>query len=360
MKYLYFLLILTFTSVLQINAQEVSPYLTGLTSPRGMAVHDSYLYFSETNGNISVADLTQVTPSSSVYITNTNNPLGLTFDGSMLYIADFGDQSSDTGRILRVDTSITSPVVEVLFSGLDNVADVKVYNGFLYCSMVNPGKIAKFDLSASSPTLIDVVPNPGSGVFGMEVYDDNLYFIRIEGASSVIYKLDLTDANADPIRFIDYTTDFDRPLNLRMIGSELYLPDFTLSKIFKIDLDQTNLVIEEVVSSGIVNPRDMVSWNQTIFISESGNNRISTINGVLGINDVSISTPLALFPNPTNDVLNVSNITEPIGYTIYNILGQTFMKGNVNPNEAINVSALNSGIYLLNFENGISKKFVKQ
>ena len=81
-----------------------------------------------------------------------------------------------------------------------------------------------------------------------------------------------------------------------------------------------------------------------------------------GVEDESLVT-LNMYPNPASDVLNISaqntiNIVE-----IYNVLGQKVIRMNVEDTSAeINVSNLNSGIYLIKYEinnRTSTKKFVK-
>jgi bacillolysin len=70
-----------------------------------------------------------------------------------------------------------------------------------------------------------------------------------------------------------------------------------------------------------------------------------------------------LYPNPVENVLNVSMIdNRKATYRIYSMIGQEVKSGNLNQNE-INVSNLESGLYIFEVNDGekmITKKFVKK
>ena len=81
-----------------------------------------------------------------------------------------------------------------------------------------------------------------------------------------------------------------------------------------------------------------------------------------GIEDQDFTT-LNMYPNPAIDILNISAQSTINNIEIYNVLGQTVMRMSVEDTSAeINVSNLNSGIYLIKYEinnRTSTKKFVK-
>ena len=72
---------------------------------------------------------------------------------------------------------------------------------------------------------------------------------------------------------------------------------------------------------------------------------------------------ISLFPNPSNDSINIEGDTNNINrFEIYDLLGKK-VDSNILTNHSINVRHLNSGVYILNLYEGskkISKKIVKQ
>ncbi|MCK4662106.1 MAG: T9SS type A sorting domain-containing protein [Bacteroidales bacterium] len=91
-----------------------------------------------------------------------------------------------------------------------------------------------------------------------------------------------------------------------------------------------------------------------------------TINDefAVGIDELNINN-LSMYPNPVNDVLNISNMINVDRIVVSNILGQevrTF--NNVNTDIEINTSELNKGVYIVTFidkyNNASAKRFIKE
>ncbi len=87
------------------------------------------------------------------------------------------------------------------------------------------------------------------------------------------------------------------------------------------------------------------------------------ITSVARIEDANTPLLFNLYPNPVKgDILNISNLEVDSTYKIYNMIGQELGKGKIE-NDAINVSALSTGTYMLEVSNGSSsttKRFIKQ
>ena len=64
---------------------------------------------------------------------------------------------------------------------------------------------------------------------------------------------------------------------------------------------------------------------------------------------------LEIYPNPANDVLRISNISDNQLVTIYSIDGRVVKKTNVSDNAEINISDLRPGMYVVSACNLFSK-----
>jgi hypothetical protein len=85
----------------------------------------------------------------------------------------------------------------------------------------------------------------------------------------------------------------------------------------------------------------------------------ATIN-VTGINETSSAADkLKIYPNPTSSILNIK-VKEQTQITIVNVLGEVVKTETINGLAAIDVSALNSGVYFIQTNNGVNLKFIKQ
>ena len=67
---------------------------------------------------------------------------------------------------------------------------------------------------------------------------------------------------------------------------------------------------------------------------------------------------LAIFPNPANNVLNITNLADNQEVTIYSISGSMMKKVVVSGNAAIDISELRPGMYVVSAGNLVSK-FIK-
>ncbi|GAK91373.1 hypothetical protein JCM19297_872 [Nonlabens ulvanivorans] len=72
----------------------------------------------------------------------------------------------------------------------------------------------------------------------------------------------------------------------------------------------------------------------------------------LSINEVS-QTPFSIYPNPASDTISIyggASQFDTISYQLYSITGQLVQNGIYN-NDSVDVSELNSGLYLLQLYN---------
>lgn len=82
----------------------------------------------------------------------------------------------------------------------------------------------------------------------------------------------------------------------------------------------------------------------------------------LSIDEQQFSNELKVYPNPTNGILNVQNLTGAnLSYEVYNILGQSIISGSLNSDQSIDLSSQNTGVYLVKLfdENKIVKENFK-
>ncbi|WP_047546649.1 T9SS type A sorting domain-containing protein [Psychroserpens sp. Hel_I_66] len=82
---------------------------------------------------------------------------------------------------------------------------------------------------------------------------------------------------------------------------------------------------------------------------------------VLGTNDIE-SDNLAIYPNPAKNSLSFKDMTsESLNLQVFDVIGKSVINTTVLNNGSIDISALNSGLYILRFENSnTTYKFIKQ
>lgn len=88
-----------------------------------------------------------------------------------------------------------------------------------------------------------------------------------------------------------------------------------------------------------------------------------SVRSTLGTNDLIFENGLSLYPNPTNNSINISSATEAINaVNIVDITGKVlYSNTNINTTETIvDVSAFSTGIYFVNINGTVSKKIIKK
>lgn len=82
---------------------------------------------------------------------------------------------------------------------------------------------------------------------------------------------------------------------------------------------------------------------------------------VLGVSDPTVKE-FIIYPNPTQNILQIKgNLDEASKVSISDIVGKVLITTTVNSEGSIDVSSLNSGLYILSFEDSNSTfKFIKQ
>jgi hypothetical protein len=91
--------------------------------------------------------------------------------------------------------------------------------------------------------------------------------------------------------------------------------------------------------------------------------RVNVFNNqliVLGMEDISLDN-ISIYPNPTNDVLSFKGFTNNVMISIFDTLGKIVLNKTIEANQSLDVSNLQSGIYIIKFKNSNTTfKFIKQ
>ena len=112
-----------------------------------------------------------------------------------------------------------------------------------------------------------------------------------------------------------------------------------------------------------INVRSLDTLGTTLFAgTDCGVWKISTITG---IDDLNTANSFSLYPNPANEHISIKTDKDFIGetYIVSDLLGRVLLSGKLIENDfKINVSALNSGMYIFSFEKtqNVKMKFLKQ
>ena len=140
------------------------------------------------------------------------------------------------------------------------------------------------------------------------------------------------------------TSGFNNPTNFGTFNGFTFI-DFAIEGAS----DFTQVKIDELVFTSTGNldylALDAFSW-------ASGN--------TLSVDDLTLSTQMSIYPNPSSDFIKISESISIKSYRIYNILGNEISQGKIRENNQIDIRSFSNGLYFLHFDNGSVKKFIKK
>ena len=350
------------------------------------------------------APITFVEPSVSAELSNLSNPAtveqGDNVSMSVDYIAEGGSESytvdfgivlyNTTDMAIDYETGKTNPTAKEFFSpastGNPVAASASNVSGSLNvpAGQMTSSEITSLDADLvykavariyedGSPTIIDII----------------LGDITINAASGTLYNVEITSAPSTATVGDEITIGFDYTApaaTFIKVSLDVYEEDgFTVSEtIVANDGEEDYVAADPGPTSETVNitipygttysSSDLASLNSgytykitvTIF-EDDGNGTLGaediakalptsdiTIGYVAGLNEVDESG-MTVHPNPATDVLYVNAQGTVI---ISDMTGQTVK--TVNASNAIDVSDLEEGVYILTTESGQTNKFVKK
>jgi hypothetical protein len=82
--------------------------------------------------------------------------------------------------------------------------------------------------------------------------------------------------------------------------------------------------------------------------------------GTLSLETTEGNKPIEIYPNPSSDFIQISNLNSNEKYAIYNSVGQKVRSGIVSKNDKIDIQNLTNGFYYIKLENGYFIKFLKE
>lgn len=84
-------------------------------------------------------------------------------------------------------------------------------------------------------------------------------------------------------------------------------------------------------------------------------------NNLITLSSQNIANkPIALYPNPASNHIEISGINQNQKFTVYSVTGIKAMEGLAKANEKLEINSLANGLYLLKLEQGNTIKFIKE
>jgi hypothetical protein len=185
------------------------------------------------------------------------------------------------------------------------------------------------------------------------------------------------------INFYSYLADGTKLAmnNMKEIGTETIVP-LGLNGVFNGGSYELKFTNQNTFSNASVYLKDKflnqsydlksinnLTFNVTADSNSFGENRFELIfsKSATGINnELSSSNNFIVFPNPANNVLNLSLTTtkeDNYSFTIFNQLGAMVNNGNLDFNSkrthALNIENLSNGVYFIQVKNGKTSQTIK-
>lgn len=317
-------------------------------------------------------------------ITGLNNPSGLSFVGSELYFTEVANAAMAplTGSIRKFDVTQSNPTVTTLFTGLNYPTEIKASGTKVYVNEVYVD--IDFEVDHMEMSMVNLTGTPSKTVLHNQFYflddfelkDNFLYILEWPGDGELIkiHKLDVTTGN--PTVPTLFYTDINQyyPYKVAILGNMMYLnADSNPAYVLQMDLSAINPTPAIVVNSFTLNGNNayitemvVTPANMLYAYGDSYNGSSTTYLlykadlNTLGVEENSKATSVNVYPNPSSDFLQLSNLDETTGFNIYSMEGKLLQNGAVVPGDKINIVGLNSGMYLLQLSQGTTFKFVKK
>lgn len=181
---------------------------------------------------------------------------------------------------------------------------------------------------------------------------------------------DFTDLDSPVLDFEYFGTNSAVDHNGYVVGDTFYLANYSAG-MRAIDIsDIANGNISEYGYFDTFPSNNNASydgaWNVYPFFA-SGNIVISGDGGFTLVRDPNLATDsflvndFKMYPNPASDAVTITAKDEPLNaIAIYNVLGQKVLQYSFSDSisEKINISELNSGVYLVQINNSTSKRLI--
>lgn len=117
-------------------------------------------------------------------------------------------------------------------------------------------------------------------------------------------------------------------------------------------------VIQSVNSGSVISPSSSVSVGEIVVVPQNQNQSSSGLIGILTqtqleVQHLELSEKITVFPNPTTSTIyfQTETILSDEKVSIFNLSGQLISQKQITADNALDLSDLSTGIYLIQFTN---------
>ena len=163
--------------------------------------------------------------------------------------------------------------------------------------------------------------------------------------------LEGTTSNRDGIgAYIELSVNGEQQYKQVQCG-EGYLTQNSSTEFFGVGQNTTIDYLKVTWPSGTVDILNNISADQVIHVIENSSS--------LSVNEFD-QNDIRIYPNPVNDILNISSDRQLKEVKLFNVLQQEVLKIEPNQNGTLDISSLNSGIYFLHVYGDNDSKWIQK
>lgn len=240
-----------------------------------------------------------------------------------------------------------NPAAGLSFTGLEYTSDGKLYG----IATDGAGDTRLYEINLSTQNAIPVGSSNGL-VVGIALGRDmnnNLYSYDID--TNLVSRIDRVTGMAMMLGPIGFNANFGQGMGYDDNNDQLLITAFN-GGTFKPELRSVNTTTGASTLISTIVPAQTLQFAW-----------MSMFDPTLGVSD-NLSIEFSIYPNPAQDLLNISSETIVDTVEIYSVLGQQLMHQTIESRTAaLDVSNLHSGLYIIQLTTGEVKtalRFIKK
>ena len=212
-----------------------------------------------------------------------------------------------------------------------------------------------------------------------DYYNNEIRKIVISTGVVTTFAGSTTSGSADGV---GASASFSNPVGVCVYNHDMFVADYTNNKIRHIDL--YNATVSTVAGTGaqgttngagssatFTYPTGVICDGTNLYVADEYNYEIREITGIpLGVNEVKDNNSISVYPNPTNEMLNIQ-LAKPMQCNatlkIMDMTGREIAMQSITAMQSsleVNVGYLPVGVYFISLQNAdgsvLMDKFVKQ
>ena len=146
---------------------------------------------------------------------------------------------------------------------------------------------------------------------------------------------------------------------LHFIGNELYIANYNSNEIVKVNVGQSLPILGTLNVESVASPYGLVFDGNDMYVSDFDTKVVTFNIFPVTTNSLQIAQNWSIFPNPTQEFIQIQDLNLSQTYTIVDMAGRVLQTGVVYPSQKVSIQNLMKGMYFIRLENGEVEKFMK-